>query len=246
MLRGHHAVTVSSVHEFSPEPIGVVPSSKWQWLAIALWRALECSARYCRELRRRRNFTLAKLGRHCDCTLNSVELYPDLRPEMGANRPSSIFICPRAIIDTRCQKEATLLRDESAGNAEEHLVGNVSLYEDISDRQNENATNVVVSRGKLTSIKHLPDGPGARVPRVRFNIATLWEEFGEVVQALDACNSRQLPTERRKRWKGMIDKAVEGSWLRERLRKSMAKLIQAYPSGHPVRATLKRGLRQMS
>ncbi|RWM71193.1 MULTISPECIES: hypothetical protein [Mesorhizobium] len=124
-------------------------------------------------------------------------------------------------------------------------MGNVSLFEDISDRHNDEATNVVISPGKLTSIKHLADGQGARAPRLRSDIATLWKEFGDVVQALDACNARQLPTDRRKRWKGMIDNAVEGSWLRERLRKSMTKLIQAYPSGHPTRVILKRGLRQM-
>lgn len=43
----------------------------------------------------------------------------------------------------------------------------------------------------------------------------------------------------------MIDKAIEGCWLKERMRESMAKLVKAYPSMHPDRVILEGGLRQI-
>lgn len=124
-------------------------------------------------------------------------------------------------------------------------MGRVSLFEDIDDRLNDDAMNVVIARNTVTSIKHLPDGPGARSPRLRSEIATLWQEFEDAIQALDACNRRPLPMNHRKRSKAMIDKAIEGCWLKERMRESMAKLVKAYPSMHPDRVILEGGLRQI-
>lgn len=75
-------------------------------------------------------------------------------------------------------------------------MGSVSLFEDIGDRLNDDAMNVVVARSNVTSIKHLPDGPGARSPRLRSEIAALWQEFEHAVRAVDACNRRPIATGR--------------------------------------------------
>jgi hypothetical protein len=124
-------------------------------------------------------------------------------------------------------------------------MGNVSLFEDISERLNENAVDAVALREKPASIKHLADGPGARAPRLRPDVQTLWKEFEDVVQALNSCNTRKLPTNKRKWGKSLVDNAVESGWLIVRLREVMARLIRAYPFGHPDRIILKRGLRQI-
>lgn len=125
-------------------------------------------------------------------------------------------------------------------------MGNVSLFEDISDRLTDDAINVMVARNKVASIKHLPDGPGARAPRLRSDIASMWQDFENAIRAVDACNHRSISTNRKKRLKAMIDKAVESSWLVEQMRHSMANLAKAYPSMHPARKILEGGLRQLT
>lgn len=71
--------TSAAVHASSLEyrPIGFLQSNEYRNIAHS--RAVDRIACYSIGLLRRRNFTLAKLGRHGDCTLSSVELYPHLR-----------------------------------------------------------------------------------------------------------------------------------------------------------------------
>ncbi|ESZ05403.1 MULTISPECIES: hypothetical protein [unclassified Mesorhizobium] len=61
-------------------------------------------------------------------------------------------------------------------------MGNVSLFEDISDRLTDDAINVTVARNRMASIKHFPDGPGARSPRLRFEIASMWQDFENAIR----------------------------------------------------------------
>ncbi|MDX8494632.1 hypothetical protein RFN29_23965 [Mesorhizobium sp. VK22B] len=152
------------------------------------------------------------------------------------------------INDGACgQKEAVILKHDPTVNAwEDRPMGNVSLFEDISDRLTDEAVNVMVARSKLASIRHLPDGQGARLPRLRSDIAALWQEFENATRAVEACNRRPIPTGRKKRPKAMIDRAIESSWLVERMRQSIAKLARAYPSRHPSRLVLEDALRQIT
>ncbi|CAN7218920.1 hypothetical protein [Mesorhizobium sp. LjNodule214] len=124
-------------------------------------------------------------------------------------------------------------------------MGSVSLFEDISDRLNDDALNAVVAaRSRVNSIKHLPDGPGVQSPRLRSEIAALSQEFEYALHAIVACHRQPLPTKQRKHLNAGINQAVESSRLMELVRQSMAKLAKAYPSGHPARKILEDGLVQ--
>jgi hypothetical protein len=125
-------------------------------------------------------------------------------------------------------------------------MGSVSLQEDISDRSNDDATNVVVTRIALTSIKSLPNGTGIRPPRIRAEILVLQQNFERAIVALQTCNQRPLPTNPKKRSRALIDQAVEGSWLREEMHQAWKALIEGLPPQHEARAVLENGLRQVS